>query len=133
MDRPHGGQAGPARASGAQVSAVAHGRVTKLIAARDLVLSFGETPALRGASLTVHRGEIVAVMGPSGSGKSTLLHCLAGILVPAQGEVWLDGQRLDTLSDDKRSALRRDRFGVVLQSGQLVPELTAEGNVALAV
>ena len=131
MDRPHGGPAGPARTSGAPVSSVTEGRSTKLIAARDLVLSFGETPALRGASLTVHRGEIVAVMGPSGSGKSTLLHCLAGILVPAQGEVWLGGQRLDTMSDDKRSALRRDQFGFVFQTGQLVPELTAEENVAL--
>ncbi|HEY5399445.1 MAG TPA: ATP-binding cassette domain-containing protein, partial [Trebonia sp.] len=94
-------------------------------------LSFGETPALRAASLRVRRGEIVAVMGPSGSGKSTLLHCLAGILVPDRGEVSYDGQRLNTLSDDRRSALRRDRFGFVFQSGQLVPELTAEENVAL--
>ena len=57
------------------------------------MLSFGETPALRGASLSVKRGEIVAVMGPSGSGKSTLLHCLAGILVPDSGEVYFDGRR----------------------------------------
>jgi len=99
--------------------------------ARSLLLSFGETPALRGASLTVRRGEIVAVMGPSGSGKSTLLHCLAGILEPDEGEVWYGGQRLDTLSDDRRSELRRDKFGFVFQSGQLVPELTAEENVAL--
>src|SRR5262245_3719932 len=70
-------------------------------------------------------------MGPSGSGKSTLLHCLAGILVPEQGEVWYGGRRLDTQSDDRRSALRRDQFGFVFQSGQLVPELTAEENVAL--
>ena len=90
-----------------------------------------ETPALRGASLAVRQGEIVAVMGPSGSGKSTLLHCLAGILVPQQGQVWFDGRRLDTQRDDERSALRRDRFGFVFQSGQLVPELTAEENVAL--
>jgi len=102
-----------------------------IIEARDLYLSFGQTPALRGASLTVREGEIVAVMGPSGSGKSTLLHCLAGILVPEQGEVWFAGQRLDTLSDDRRSALRRERFGFVFQQGQLVPELTAEENVAL--
>ena len=60
-----------------------------------------------------------------------MLHCLAGILVPEQGQVWFGGQRLDTLSDDRRSALRRDRFGFVFQSGQLVPELTAEENVAL--
>ena len=102
-----------------------------VIEARGLSLSFGSTPALRGATLSVRRGEIVAVMGPSGSGKSTLLHCLAGILVPGEGEVWFDGQRLDSLSDDRRSALRRDRFGFVFQSGQLVPELTAEENVAL--
>ena len=56
-----------------------------LVAARDVHLSFGPTPALRGATLAVARGEIVAVMGPSGSGKSTLLHCLAGILVPDAG------------------------------------------------
>jgi putative ABC transport system ATP-binding protein len=102
-----------------------------IIEARDLVKSFGETPALRGASLGVREGEIVAVMGPSGSGKSTLLHCLAGILLPEQGEVWFSGRRLDTLSDAGRSAPRRDRFGFVFQSGQLVPELTAEQNVAL--
>jgi putative ABC transport system ATP-binding protein len=137
MDRPHGGQAGPARAGGDAVTAaglpaVAVSRgTTKIIEARNLSLSFGSTPALRGASLTVRRGEIVAVMGPSGSGKSTLLHCLAGILVPDEGEALFDGQRLDTLSDDRRSALRRDRFGFVFQSGQLVPELTAEENVAL--
>ena len=102
-----------------------------VVEARDLSLSFGSTPALRGASLGVAKGEIVAVMGPSGSGKSTLLHCLAGILVPSSGEVHFNGMRLDRLSDDKRSALRRDRFGFVFQSGQLVPELTAEENVAL--
>ena len=101
----------------------------KIIEARDLEKSFGETPALRGASLGVRPGEIVAVMGPSGSGKSTLLHCLAGILVPERGEVFFGGQRLDILSDDRRSALRRDRFGFVFQSGQLVPERSEERRV----
>ena len=129
MDRSHRRPAGPALASGAPVTAN-QGAAT-IIEARDLSLSFGETPALRAASLRVRRGEIVAVMGPSGSGKSTLLHCLAGILVPDRGEVSYDGQRLNTLSDDRRSALRRDRFGFVFQFGQLVPELTAEENVAL--
>ena len=129
MDRPHGGSTGPARAGGAQVTA--NPAAGTIIEARDLSLSFGSTPALRGASLRVRQGEIVAVMGPSGSGKSTLLHCLAGILVPDQGEVCYGGQRLDRLSDDRRSALRRDRFGFVFQSGQLVPELMAEENVAL--
>ncbi len=102
-----------------------------VLEARDVALSFGETPALRGASVTVKKGEILAVMGPSGSGKSTLLHCLAGILVPDSGEILVDGERLDTMSEKQRSALRRDRFGFVFQFGQLVPELTAEENVAL--
>jgi putative ABC transport system ATP-binding protein len=102
-----------------------------IIEACGVVKSFGQTPALRGATIAVGPGEIVAVMGPSGSGKSTLLHCLAGILTPDQGEVWFAGQRLDTLTETQRSELRRDRFGFVFQSGQLVPELTAEENVAL--
>jgi putative ABC transport system ATP-binding protein len=107
------------------------GAPEKIIEARNVVKSFGQTPALRGASLRVRAGEILAIMGPSGSGKSTLLHCLAGILAPEEGEVWFAGARLDTLSDGRRSELRRDRFGFVFQSGQLVPELTAEENVAL--
>jgi putative ABC transport system ATP-binding protein len=102
-----------------------------LIEARDLYRSFGQTQALAGASLAVPRGDILAVMGPSGSGKSTLLHCLAGIFPPDKGEIWFDGQRLDTLSDARRTQLRRSAFGFVFQFGQLVPELTVADNVAL--
>lgn len=102
-----------------------------LLEARDLHLSFGQTPALRGADVSVAAGELLAVMGPSGSGKSTLLHCLAGILVPDAGEVLLAGARIDTRREADRSELRRRRFGFVFQFGQLVPELTAEENVAL--
>jgi putative ABC transport system ATP-binding protein len=102
-----------------------------LIEADDVVRSFGQTPALRGASLSVAAGEILAVMGPSGSGKSTLLHCLAGILLPDSGRVWFNGRRVDAMGESERSALRRDQFGFVFQFGQLVPELTAEENVAL--
>jgi putative ABC transport system ATP-binding protein len=105
--------------------------MTRAIEGKDLKLSFGQTPALRGATVTVERGEILAVMGPSGSGKSTLLHCLAGILVPDEGEVHFDGRRVDRLDEAGRSSLRRDQFGFVFQFGQLVPELTAEENVAL--
>jgi putative ABC transport system ATP-binding protein len=105
--------------------------VSPLIQAGDIHVSFGPTPALRGAAFAADSGEIVAVMGPSGSGKSTLLHCLAGILIPASGEVLFVGRRIDTLGEGDRSALRRDRFGFVFQFGQLVPELTAEENIAL--
>jgi putative ABC transport system ATP-binding protein len=102
-----------------------------LVEAREIALSFGPTVALRGASVSVAAGEILAVMGPSGSGKSTLLHCLAGILVPDSGEVQFAGRRIDTLRETERSALRRDRFGFVFQFGQLVAELTTEENIAL--
>jgi putative ABC transport system ATP-binding protein len=102
-----------------------------LVQAHGLVKSFGQTPALRGASLSVVAGEILAIMGPSGSGKSTLLHCLAGILTPEAGEVWFGTRRVDTMRENDRSALRRARFGFVFQFGQLVPELTAQENVAL--
>src|ERR1700728_187757 len=102
-----------------------------LIEARDVHKSFGQTPALRGASVAVGRGEILAIMGPSGSGKSTLLHCLAGIFAPDRGEVWFNGSRLDTLHEAARTKLRRTAFGFVFQFGQLVPELTAADNVAM--
>jgi putative ABC transport system ATP-binding protein len=102
-----------------------------LVEACEIALSFGATQALRGASVSVATGEILAIMGPSGSGKSTLLHCLAGILVPDSGEVHFAGRRIDAMRETERSALRRERFGFVFQFGQLVPELSAEENVAL--
>ncbi|TVZ06835.1 ABC transporter ATP-binding protein [Trebonia kvetii] len=102
-----------------------------LVEARGIQKSFGQTPALRGASLTVPQGEIVAIMGPSGSGKSTLLHCLAGIYTPDQGEALFDGRPLNAMSEAERTRLRRTAFGFVFQFGQLVPELTAADNVAL--
>jgi len=102
-----------------------------LLAATGVGKWFGLTQALRSATLALTAGEVVAVTGPSGSGKSTLLHCLAGILRPDTGQVWFDGQRLDTLDERRRSRVRRDRFGFVFQYGQLVPELPAVENVAL--
>ncbi|WP_435253188.1 ABC transporter ATP-binding protein [Streptomyces tendae] len=102
-----------------------------LLTARELVKAHGTTEALRGASLDLRAGEILAVTGTSGSGKSTLLHCLAGIVRPDAGSVTYGGLRLDELPEKRLSELRRTDFGVVFQFGQLIPELTAVDNVAL--
>ncbi|MFF8359560.1 ABC transporter ATP-binding protein [Streptomyces chartreusis] len=102
-----------------------------LLAARDLVKAHGRTEALRGATVELRHGEILAVTGASGSGKSTLLHCLAGIVRPDSGAVTYGGERLDRLPERRLSELRRTEFGVVFQFGQLIPELTALDNVAL--
>ncbi|HEY0471564.1 MAG TPA: ABC transporter ATP-binding protein [Kribbella sp.] len=87
--------------------------------------------ALRGVSLKVRPGEVVAVTGPSGCGKSTLVHCAAGILRPQAGTVALNGQNLADLPEADRTRLRRTQAGVVLQFGQLVPDLSLIDNVAL--
>ncbi|MET8952643.1 ABC transporter ATP-binding protein [Streptomyces sp. NPDC004393] len=102
-----------------------------LLTGRHLRKAHGSTPALRGASVELHAGEILAVTGTSGSGKSTLLHCLAGIVRPDSGTVEYAGERLDELPETRLSELRRTEFGVVFQFGQLIPELTAVDNVAL--
>ncbi|MET8815430.1 ABC transporter ATP-binding protein [Streptomyces sp. NPDC004549] len=102
-----------------------------LLRARGLVKTHGTTPALRGASVDLHAGEILAVTGASGSGKSTLLHCLAGIVTPDEGSVEYAGELLEELPEPRLSELRRTDFGVVFQFGQLIPELTAADNVAL--
>ncbi|MFX0593343.1 ABC transporter ATP-binding protein [Melissospora conviva] len=101
------------------------------LSARGVVKAYGNTPALRGVTLDIAEGEIVAVTGPSGCGKSTLLHCLSGILRPDAGEVSYRGERLDRWSEARRSVLRRTEFGVLFQFGQMVAELTAAENVAL--
>ncbi|MFC9126604.1 ABC transporter ATP-binding protein [Streptomyces sp. NPDC057099] len=106
-------------------------RPVPLLTARGLTKAHGRTPALRGASVELLPGEILAVTGASGSGKSTLLHCLAGIVRPDEGSVTYDGQRLDDLPEKRLSELRRTEFGVVFQFGQLIPELTVLDNVAL--
>jgi putative ABC transport system ATP-binding protein len=102
-----------------------------LLTARSLTKTHGPTPALRGASIALAAGEVVAVTGASGSGKSTLLHCLAGIVKPDSGTVEYGGERLDLLPEKRLSELRRTEFGVVFQFGQLIPELTSADNVAL--
>lgn len=91
-----------------------------------------ETLALRGVSLAVHAGEIVAVTGPSGSGKSTLLACLAGLDDPDGGTVAIAGERLSRRPEPERASARRARLGVLLQSGNLIEHLSVRDNVLLA-
>jgi lipoprotein-releasing system ATP-binding protein len=91
----------------------------------------GRLEVLRGASLSVKAGEIVALIGPSGSGKSTLLH-IAGLLEhPQSGEVVIDGTACGGLSDDKRTAMRRRCLGFVYQFHHLLPDFSALENVVL--
>ncbi len=105
--------------------------MTQLLYGRGIVKSYGRTQALRGVSLAVDEGEIVAITGPSGCGKSTVLLCLAGILRPDAGEVGYRGQRIDAVGESARAKLRRGEFGVLFQFGQLVAELPAAENIAL--
>ncbi|WNI31900.1 ABC transporter ATP-binding protein [Streptomyces sp. ITFR-6] len=102
-----------------------------LITATGLTKRYGRTEALRGASVELRAGEILAVTGASGSGKSTLLHCLAGIVRPDEGTVGYGDEQLGLVPEARLSELRRTDFGVVFQFGQLIPELTALDNVAL--
>jgi len=81
--------------------------------------------------MRIESGSSVALMGASGSGKSSLLHCLAGVIIPDEGTVVLDGVDLTGLSDRARSRVRLERMGVVFQFGDLVPELTLVENVML--
>ncbi|MBI3781228.1 MAG: ATP-binding cassette domain-containing protein [candidate division NC10 bacterium] len=81
--------------------------------------------AVDGVTLGIAQGEFVALVGPSGCGKTTLLNLMAGLDRPTSGEVWLDGERLDRLSDDRLTRLRRTRVGIVYQCFNLLPTLTA--------
>ncbi|WP_290589204.1 MULTISPECIES: ABC transporter ATP-binding protein [unclassified Arenimonas] len=94
-------------------------------------LPSGELTILEGLGFTIPRGEAVAIVGASGSGKSTLLSLLAGLDVPSEGEVRLDGQPLSALDEDGRARVRGEKVGFVFQSFQLLPSLTALENVML--
>lgn len=91
-----------------------------------------EVPALRGVSLDVARGEFLAVVGPSGSGKSTLFHILGGLASPTSGHALLDGHDLSTMQDSDRTQLRRRKVGFVFQKYNLLPTLSAMGNIEIA-
>jgi putative ABC transport system ATP-binding protein len=106
-----------------------------VVSARDLTRRYGEgdtaVDALRGVSLDVSKGELLAVMGPSGSGKSTLMHILAGLDKPTSGEVTIAGTGLSKLNDNELTKLRREHIGFVFQFFNLLPMLDAEENVLL--
>jgi len=91
-----------------------------------------ETLALRGVSISIAAGEVVAVVGPSGSGKSTLLACCAGLDEPAGGQVLVGGERLSHRSEVERARLRGERIGVLFQSNNLIEHLTLAQNVQFA-
>lgn len=91
-----------------------------------------DVPALRGVSLKIDRGEFVSIVGPSGSGKSTLFYILGGLTGPTTGRVSIDGQDFSELTDAERTKLRRKKIGFVFQKFNLLPTLTAQGNIDVA-
>jgi putative ABC transport system ATP-binding protein len=108
---------------------------TPVVTAEDVTRRFGEgdtaVDALRGVSLEVRPGELVAVMGPSGSGKSTLMHILAALDKPTTGRVTIGGEDVGSLPDNQVTLLRRRHIGFVFQFFNLLPMLTAEENIVL--
>ena len=91
-----------------------------------------DVPALRGVNFAVAPGESVAVMGPSGCGKSSLLYVIGGLAQASKGHVLVDGNDLTIMSDAERTKLRRSKIGFVFQRFNLLPTLTAKGNIAIA-
>ena len=94
--------------------------------------TYGDRHVLRDVHIELARGEVASLTGASGSGKSTLISLLAGLAVPDEGRVVFDGDDIVALDDVARARLRGRRVGIVLQSGNLIPFLTAAQNVELA-
>lgn len=104
-----------------------------MISLKHVSKSFGPLKAVDDASLEVKKGEIICLIGPSGSGKSTLLRCIAGLEDPEEGEVWIDGERLDLHSKDQKKLEKlRIKMGFVFQNFNLFPHMTVLENLTLA-
>ena len=103
--------------------------------AENLVKRYGSgqaaVTALDRVSIEIPAGSFIAVMGPSGSGKSTLLHCMAGLDTADSGRVWIGGEEITSMPDRQLTRLRRDRVGFVFQAFNLLPVLSAAGNITL--
>lgn len=126
--------ASPSETAPAATPELAAGAVPALrIAALEKSYRLGEEriPVLRGLTLDVAAGEMVAIMGPSGSGKTTLLNCIAAIDAPDGGSVEIAGEAVDYGSERARTLLRRRKVGIVFQFFNLIPTLTVRENVAL--
>ena len=91
-----------------------------------------EVPALRGVTLKMREGEFISIMGPSGCGKSTLLHILGGLTHPSEGKVIVDGEEISSAKDAARTDIRRRKIGFVFQRYNLLPTLSAQGNLDIA-
>ena len=102
-----------------------------MIIATNIHKHFGSIEVLRGVSLTVEKGEIVAIVGKSGAGKTTLLQILGSLNRPDQGTVRINGTDLSSLSDNQLAAFRNRHIGFVFQQSQLLPEFTALENVMM--
>ena len=105
-----------------------------VLTVHDVTKSFpgaeGDVPVLRGVSLSLERGETLALTGESGSGKSTLLHLIGGLDRVDSGSITVAGREITTMSDTDRAALRRSDVGVIFQQFNVIPSLTVEANIA---
>lgn len=102
-----------------------------VIRTEEVTKSFGTLEILKGITMEVYRGEIVAIVGASGAGKTTLLQILGSLDAPTAGKVWVEGQSLFDMKRDEQADFRNQRLGFVFQSHQLLPEFSALENVAL--
>src|SRR6476620_5089444 len=107
-----------------------------LLQTRDLRKTYRvgkiDVEALRGVNLRIREGELTAIMGPSGCGKSTLMHILGAMTKPTSGTVLIDGKEVGAMSDAGLTSIRRDEIGFVFQKFNLLPTLTARGNIEVA-